>query len=216
MHWAVIEAAKSKIFSRIIVTSDYGRHRMGLDGEVGTNDHVEFMMRPKELCTDTTPMMEVVKHVLTSVGGDEQWVWLLQPTSPFRTQADFKNIKKILDEDKCNSVISFKPTRDEMERTYVYKEGKLARQSGNNFKNRQDLPDRYIRSGHFYVAKRGLLADHAGFDIHPRADYFVGGFNPENYTEEERFKAIMVGANIDSKMDLIDARYCITTGLVRP
>jgi hypothetical protein len=33
-----------------------------------------------------------VLNLLNDVGGNEKWVWLLQPTSPFRRVEDFKKI----------------------------------------------------------------------------------------------------------------------------
>jgi CMP-N-acetylneuraminic acid synthetase len=90
-------------------------------------------MRPKELAQDDTLMIDVVKHVLKDIGGNEKWVWILQPTSPFRTLEEIKKIKSIIDTGKYKSLYSVKPQVQPIDRTETWKNGTSWRINQNNF-----------------------------------------------------------------------------------
>jgi CMP-N-acetylneuraminic acid synthetase len=149
-------------------------------------------------------MMDVVKHAINYIGGDYTYVWLLQPTSPFRDVKDFKVIKSIIESGIYNSVISYKETKDHPNRTYTIKEedDKITAHPLRhvNFKNKQDLIPVYIRSGNFYVSKVGAVMETNTFENKPIYPYIV-----------DKIK----GINIDSEEDMILAKHYLNYGTVK-
>lgn len=77
-------AIESKLFSRIILTTDYKNIN---------NNKIEYRERPKELSKESTTMVEVIKDVIDNCNiSKEDNIILLQPTSPFRNKKDLKRV----------------------------------------------------------------------------------------------------------------------------
>lgn len=77
-------AIESKLFSRIILTTDYNNIN---------NNKIEYRKRPKELTKENTTMVEVIKDVIDNCDiNKEDNIILLQPTSPFRNKKDLKRV----------------------------------------------------------------------------------------------------------------------------
>lgn len=77
-------AIESKMFSRIILTTDY---------ENVNNNNIELRKRPQELTKENTTMVEVINDVIENCNiGKEDNIILLQPTSPFRNKKDLKKV----------------------------------------------------------------------------------------------------------------------------
>lgn len=224
VRWAMEPALKSGIFSRVIVATDYARWQLEID-DIPHNKmtKIEFIPRHESICQDDSLMIDVVRFCLNSVGGDEHWVWLLQPTSPFRTVEDFKKIKKILEEGNYESLISFKPQKEYMDRTYTWKNGNAHRISQANYKNKQEVQPQLHRSGNFYIAKREnlMLKNEHGlylkdtFEEKPYYSYIMGGIDPDTATLSEKLYSRVLGTNIDDNEDLIIAKHAINTGAIK-
>lgn len=76
-------AIESKMFTRIILTTDYDN----------INNNIEYRKRPKELTKENTTMVEVIKDVIDNCDiNKEDNIILLQPTSPFRNKKDLKKV----------------------------------------------------------------------------------------------------------------------------
>lgn len=205
---AIDQAMGSKIFSHVLLSTDIPKMRIDLEGITHSNAMTAFEVvnRPKELCTDDALMMDVVKHAMKHLGNFYEYVWLLQPTAPFRRKEDFENIKKIMEEGYYDSVISFKPVHEHPSRMYTMKQDeddhvkafKLNKSTG--FQNKQELSGVYIRSGNFYVSKRELLLEHSSFENKPIYPFGV-----------TRIK----GTNIDSEEDLVLAKHWVSKGTIK-
>lgn len=77
-------AIESKMFSRIILTTDY---------ENVNNNNIELRKRPQELTKENTTMVEVINDVIENCNiGKEDNIILLQSTSPFRNKKDLKKV----------------------------------------------------------------------------------------------------------------------------
>lgn len=76
-------AIESKLFSRIILTTDYEN----------VNNNIEYRKRPEKLTKENTTMVEVIKDVIDNCDiNKEDNIILLQPTSPFRNKKDLKRV----------------------------------------------------------------------------------------------------------------------------
>ncbi|RPI55981.1 MAG: hypothetical protein EHM49_01230 [Deltaproteobacteria bacterium] len=210
---AVEVAMDSGIFSRVIITTDYPRPSLGID-DIGSRGFTQliYSARPRELASDTAEMASVVKYVLDDRKGMEKWVWLLQPTSPFRTIADIKKIKTALESGDWKSCISFKPMKEQTERAYTIKDGVFYKLKYTSYKNKEDLKRKAIRSGNFYVTQRDAFLDSLTFENHPFFGYTMGGVNIETCTQDEWLWSRKMGLNIDDPEDWEAAKGIVRRG----
>ena len=94
--WAVDAALEAKIFDQIVVSTDCPA--------VASLTEPWAWSRPHNLATDDTPMLDVVKYVERTVESD--MIFLLQPTSPFRTAKDIQNVYSMMLESNGDAVVS--------------------------------------------------------------------------------------------------------------
>jgi CMP-N-acetylneuraminic acid synthetase len=212
-------AYNSKMFDKIVVTSDYRKHLLTMDDLPNTAMcKVEFLHRPEELATDDAKMIDVVDHALYHTVGSFQWVWLLQPTSPFRTINDIKSIMKIIKENDVNSVISYRPAKDHPHRMYTISVDNMAYKykKETSFENKEELSkDIFVRSGNFYVTRVNLLKKNKTFENPSVYAYIMGNIDPKKATWADMQKSHKLGCNIDSEEDYVAAKDYIFKGYVR-
>jgi len=195
---AINLARKSKFFKDVILTTDI-EYFLDSDSPLWTG--VIRHERPDDLCTDTALMKDVVLDVLTNCKIDsDAWVWLLQPTTPFRKMKDFNQIKKKLDENGCRSVISVRDVEEtHPSRMYTIHGDKAFPLKRGNFYNKQDLNPVYIRNGAFYVFKAKDFIMNESFFVEPCHGHIM----PHQRS-----------INIDGPMDLFVAKQIIEKRLV--
>jgi CMP-N-acetylneuraminic acid synthetase len=161
-----IEAAKqAKSVSAFLVSTD--------DAEIASVSKLagaEVLNRPSELALDTTPMPEVIQHVLQERGQGVEVILLLQPTCPQRTAEDIDAALALFSEVEVQSVMSVYQVEDHHPgRMYRTEQGRLVPLFPEWISaRRQDLPAIYHRNGAIYACR----ADHfrrTGFlwDEHP-------------------------------------------------
>lgn len=161
-----IETALSAkhLFHRVIVSTD---EQEIADVARRYGAEVPFL-RPAELAGDDAPMVPVLQHAVRFVEQQDNirlgWVYLLQPTDPFRTVEDIEAALRLGRAGGCDSVISVVQVfsvhpilmkRIENGRLLPYcieeKEGT----------RRQDYqPPAYMRNGAIYLTRRDVLMEH--------------------------------------------------------
>ena len=99
-------ANKSKIFDRIIVSTDSKQI-----SQIAKKSGAEIpFLRPHKLSKDDTSIIDVVKHCMEFLSSKENYepeiIMILQPTSPFRTTSMIKKAIKILESKNATSVLS--------------------------------------------------------------------------------------------------------------
>lgn len=148
---------------RVIVSSE--------DEEIATiarqyGADVPFL-RPPELSGDNVPTLPVLKHAAEFVekrdGVTLDWILLLQPTDPFRSEEDIRAALDLAQEGGCDSVISvvqvfsvhpilMKRIEDNRLLPYCIEEKEGTR--------RQDYqPPAYMRNGAIYLTRRKVLME---------------------------------------------------------
>ena len=182
---AINSALSAGIFDEIYLTTDIETATKDYEG----HPKVVLRYRPSHLCDDTSLMRDVVKDVIESFKlRDDFWVWLRQPSSPFRARQHFQDIKEEIDTGRWMSVISIKEmVAEHPDRAYLKSKGRLRPLRHTNFKNKEDLMDLYIRNGCFYVCKVG--------------DFMKSG----NFFQEDCLGHLMEESesiNIDGSLDL--------------
>lgn len=197
---------ESKIFTTVLLTTDYERKQLDI-ADVQGNGYTTFnyVKRPKELAKDETPMNSVVSHALAEVGSEYKYVWLFQPTCPFTRIEDITNILSMLNKNQeINSVISFKEVKEHSNRFYTMKKKEeyteAYRMRYTNFVPRQKLMPQYIRSGNIYVTKR---------------EEFIKSKTLENKSVAAYFFDRVIGLNIDDQEDIVLVKYWLQSGRIQ-
>jgi CMP-N,N'-diacetyllegionaminic acid synthase len=202
LQMAVDVALDCKFFDRVLVSTDsedYAEHARQAGAEVP-------FLRPSELAGDNVKTASAVEDMLKRIGDASDIILLLQPTAPFRGVDDISSALGLLStRDDANAVISV----CEHEEPHPYKlknishEGWLEPFMDSNSGGeaaRQTLPKVWRLNGAIYAVRRPVFFKEKTF--HPvRSLPFV--------MPAER------SVNIDHPLDLLFARYCVESGLVR-
>lgn len=184
---AVRIAKEAKIFNKIIITTDIPC----VIDSYKDDKRVDVRIRPEHLCSDESRMYDTVKDCIETYSLNH-WIWLLQPTSPFRTAYQMRAIKPLVNSGAFKSFISVVDVgANHPNRVYKIKNKKLFPIIKTNFDNKQELPELYIRNGLYYIFKPEELLKHQSFYITPSYGIVF-----------DRYESV----NIDSPMDLEMAR----------
>lgn len=189
---AIDSALECGKFAEVVVTTDIPV----LMDELSMRKEITLINRDPALCTDASLMSNTVLDVLYRTQySHEDFLWLLQPTSPFRLKSDYEEIDKIIFRHKPASVISVRSIGGEHpDRCYTNIRGQLKPLRYTNFENRQSLKSVYIRNGCFYVCKVGTFKATHTFHIDPCMSYEM---------PDER------SVNIDGPLDLMLAKALV-------
>ena len=154
-------------------------------------DHpkVSVRERPPEMATDDAVMTDVVLDCISYFKiPNQDFIWLLQPTSPFRLKEDFDSILRMVMRLDVGSIISVKEVgASHPNRMYTIKQNRLYPLRFTNFDNKQNLIKAFIRNGCFYVSNCQEFRTRKSFQIEPCVPYLM---------PEER------SVNIDGPLDL--------------
>lgn len=140
--------------------------------------------RPANLAEDNTPTISVINHTLQhyrSLGQLFDFVCLLQPTTPFRSEDLIDRAIKYLLESGAESVVTVRKVPDNYHPNWLFsmdKNGKLQNTSSDETitSRRQDLPPAYHRDGQIYIATTELIEK--GFLIGNNTHGFINGDGP--------------------------------------
>ncbi len=117
-------------------------------------------LRPANLATDTSPVIDAVEHLLAAQVSLPEFILLLQPTSPFRTAEDIDAAFNLMRSARADAIVSVTEAKDhpllckKMDfrgRLVPYVESPL------NATRRQDLPPAYVPNGAIYLIKTDVL-----------------------------------------------------------
>lgn len=160
--WTIETALKSTSLSRVIVSTD--------DKEIAkiSSDYsaeVPFL-RPKELAQDDSPHIPVIVHAINWLEShsDERpdYVFLLEPTSPFRSVEDIENATKLVQEKKADSIIGVcrAPSHPYQARR-IAQDGRLGNYGyrPEGYLYRQILPPVYVVNGAIYLVRRDVIIE---------------------------------------------------------
>lgn len=147
-------AIESKLFSRIILTTDYKNIN---------NKGIEYRKRPKELTKENTTMIEVVKDVIDNCNiSKEDNIILLQPTSPFRNKKDLKRIIEQLRFFESSITVKEVEINTELIFSLKNKNELKTRNIDNKKTNRQFNEIKYIPNGNIFgIRVRDFLVNNS-------------------------------------------------------
>lgn len=186
-----IEAAKkSGYIDRIIVSTDDEEIK-----QVSLRYGAEVpFLRPGKLSLNDTPVWKAVRHAIKYLKEVEAYpidfVVLLQPTSPLRTEEDIDNAIELFLESNCESLISVCKTNESPYWMHKIEKGYLKTLMGldNYNKIRQDLPNTYMENGAIYIIKSELLYKYNSFFTSKTVPYIMPRERSVDIDDELDFK----------------------------
>ena len=149
--WTIEAAKASKYIDEIIVTSDSSTIL-----KIANKLSVNTVERPKILASDTASTYDVIQHVVSNLKKHYNYILLLQPTSPLRSENHIDEAIEFLNTKSANAVISVCKT------PHVPKWSNTLPSNGSleNFlksdlvnKRSQDYDDFYSLNGAIYICK---------------------------------------------------------------
>lgn len=102
--WSIQTALKCRKIDRVIVSTDSKKYAKIVE-KYGAE--VPFL-RPKSLSTDTSPVIQTIKHTITKLekkGDRIDIITLLQPTNPFRRVKNLNESLKMVQKPNTDSVV---------------------------------------------------------------------------------------------------------------
>lgn len=155
ISWTIEAAIKSKLISRIIVSTDDPKIV-----EICKSYGLEIdSLRPANLSNDKALTDSVVLYELKKLNKDYTDVILLQPTSPLRTHMHIENSLNEYFLKKYKSMVSVKDSSKHVFWSFILNDkGGLKSIVGleNMPKRRQDIPNTYELNGAIYISNIDL------------------------------------------------------------
>ena len=170
INWTIEAAKQSKYLESIIVSSDCDEIL-----QLARKQNVEALKRPSEFADDSSSMIPVLKHVLSSLEPLNYIIVLLQPTSPLRSHVHIDECIDTFIKTKSQSTISVCQKENEVLKYFMLDNGQLHPLSKPQypFASRQDLPLVVKPNGAIYVISSDNLLAHNSLLTKNTTPYFM-------------------------------------------
>jgi len=161
LAWSIDVAHQVTEIDRVIVSTDDTTI-----ASVGEAFGAEIYLRPAHLATDEALVIDALKdllHRLELEGEKPEWVVLLEPTCPLRTEEDVLRCLELVSQGNYDSVATFKDADLNPHRAWRLTDGvpEVFIPGAVPWLPRQKLPKAYQLNGAVYIFRAGLLAEEA-------------------------------------------------------
>ncbi len=156
VEWTINSALKSKLISKVIVSSD-SKKILSISKKLGA----ETVLRPKNISGDFATTESAIKHYIKNTKESFDTIVLLSPTSPIRKINDIDNAIKEFKSKKLDSCFSASILLDFL--IWKLNKKKKYESINYNFQNRGTRQKRdlnYLENGSIYVFKTKLMKYH--------------------------------------------------------
>mgnify|MGYP005992623045 FL=1 len=156
IEWTIDSALKSKLISKVIVSSD-SQKILSISKKLGA----ETVLRPKNISGDFATTESAIKHYIKNTKESFDTIVLLSPTSPIRKINDIDNAIKEFKSKKLDSCFSASILLDFL--IWKLNKKKKYESINYNFQNRGTRQKRdlnYVENGSIYVFKTKLMKYH--------------------------------------------------------
>lgn len=174
VYWTIRAAKKSKVITKILVSTEDSRIAIFAKGE----DVEVPYVRPKVLAGDTVHSVYTILHALRWLSVNEKYkpdvVVMLLPTSPLRRFYDIDDAFQIFIDKKAKSVISVSACPP-LESIRYMRHSKLYHTMDVEEVNfqRQDVRQAYVVNGALFMANPDVLRQHGTFHVEDAVGYIM-------------------------------------------
>lgn len=169
-----------EVFSSVILSTDHPDYHPPLPCEVHRRD--------ASTATVEADVQDLLRGIIEQYRLHDVYVWLLNPTSPFRDRQDFERISRLIEQTDCPAVVSVSPVSP-----FLWKGDEPMFATSGRRRNTQDAGDEYcVENGMFYVFR--------GADFLDAGTWYLPGV--QRYVQPGVTKAI----DIDTPEDFREAR----------
>lgn len=155
--WTIRAALESDWVTRTVVSTEDDEIRT-----IANNYGVTVVNRPVELAQDDTLIQPVLEHVIETLDAQEDYIMLLNPTSPLRDSQDISNAIYHIILGGNNTLL----TAYESQTSLWYRKPDGTFFANYDFMNkpqRQKMIGQYTENGAIYIAHRQFLMEHHHF-----------------------------------------------------
>ncbi len=155
-YWPIIESIKSKVFDKIVLTTD---DDIIIKKSEYFKDKILRIKRPKKLSTSTSKSSEYINHTLNKLKKRKyqfDYFMILEPTSPLTDYKDIINVYKMLKlNKKMTSVVSVQKNIKAHPNfnLQISKDNRVKTLKKNIEIRRQDISKLYYLDGSLYASK---------------------------------------------------------------
>lgn len=145
--------------------------------------------RDASLATVQADVQDLMRVLIDEYALHDAYIWLLNPTAPFRERADFEHIRRLITQTGCPAVVSVTPVGP-----FVWRDDERLFKTNGRRVNTQDATDRYFaENGMFYVFQAQAFLEHGTWYLPGVRRYVQDGLakrididTPEDYRTAER------------------------------
>lgn len=166
IQWSIEQAKESKIFDKIVVSTD-DEDILELAGKLG----VTAIRRQDELCEDDVKLDDVMFDYFARKENECDYICLLQPTSPLRSVSDITESFKAIKKKKWLSVVgvTWNPIMGWVKEPS--KAGSMCLYQIHKRPNRQTRDNFFLENGAIYWIKYGSFVKVVNRIINPQLCY---------------------------------------------
>lgn len=194
LTWGVSVCKKSSIVDEVYISTDSKKYET-----IATDAGARSLgLRSGDLASDKAKSVDVILDFLEKYNEDVEYLLLVQPTAPIRTEVDIENMVEIIEKNSAlNAVVSV----SQFEEPHPYKlkqinsNGVLASfiEGKTSEIPRQQMPKAFMLNGAFYLIKVSALKEHKTFFPPNTAPYIM-----------------KAGVNIDTEEDFEYLKYLVS------
>jgi len=142
----LISIIPDNVFDKVILSTDKTNER--------TNDRYTVHHRNPSMATTESPINDTIGVIIDLYKlQDDDYIWLLNPTSPFRKIKDFLKIRNIIEDKGINSIVSVTNLSP-----FIWRDNITLFKTSYPRVNTQDVKEQYnMENGQYIVFKVGLF-----------------------------------------------------------
>ncbi|MDM5351411.1 acylneuraminate cytidylyltransferase family protein [Lysinibacillus sphaericus] len=157
ISWSIEVAKAIDLIDEIIVSTDCKEI-----AEVAKKFGAKVQERPSELANDSSLVIDTVRYVLSNMENyldDDDYLLLLEPTCPLRSEQDIKSCINLIETEQLDSVATYKEAELNPHRAWKIIGNKPTSfiDGVNPWLPRQELPMSYQLNGAIYLSKVGVI-----------------------------------------------------------
>ncbi|MEA3353987.1 MAG: acylneuraminate cytidylyltransferase family protein [Campylobacterota bacterium] len=170
ISWSIEAALNLPINKDIVVSSDSDRVL-----NIARQYNVKTIKRPKHLADDNSSTIDVVLHTIEQFKKCYDYIVLLQPTSPLRTQQHIEEAIDLLEKHQCDAVVSVCEVDHPIQWNLNVPDNLDISQESKSILNKrsQELGKTYRLNGAIYIVRTSRVLKEKSFFLQDKISAYI-------------------------------------------